>query len=78
MANGDGNFDARAAMVDLLLQKVAEDTYPSGTMLDFIEELADPEELEAYAVVLMDKIRQDTYPSVPMMRRLVALLPQPR
>ena len=75
MANGDEEFDARAALVDLLLEKIAQDVYPSGTMLDYIEELAEPDELQAYAQVLMDKIREDTYPSISLTRRLIALLP---
>jgi len=70
MANG---ADSRARLLDLLLEKVAEDLYPSGTMMDYIEELLLPDDVDAYATVLMEKIRDEAYPSVPMMRRLVAL-----
>jgi hypothetical protein len=72
MANGNG-FDTRARVLDLLLEKVADDAYPSETMLDLIEELALPDDIPAYATVLMAKVSADTYPSTSMMRRLVSL-----
>jgi hypothetical protein len=65
--------DVRARLLDLLLEKVAEDTYPSNTMLDLIEELLHPRDVPAYAAVLMHKVRRDTYPSVSMLQRLVEL-----
>lgn len=74
MANDDtGVNDVRARLVDLLIEKIAEDPYPSGTMMDLAEQLLDPEDLPAYAAVLLEKIRGDAFPSVPMMRRLVDL-----
>jgi hypothetical protein len=63
----------RAALLDLLLSKVKEDTYPSATTLDLLEQILTPEELPAYAAVLMDKIAQDRFPSASMMKRLVSL-----
>jgi hypothetical protein len=72
MANGN-DFDTRAQVLDLILEKVAADTYPSETMLDLIEELARPEDIPAYAAVLMAKVSDDLYPSISMLRRLVAL-----
>ena len=65
--------DPRAWLLDLLLDKVAEDTFPSTTMLDLIEQILEPDEVPAYAAVLMRKIRDDNYPSVPMMSRLLEL-----
>ena len=69
----ENGADSRARLLDLLLEKVAEDQYPSGTMMDYIEELLNPDEVDAYATVLMEKIRDETYPSVSMMRRLLAV-----
>ena len=63
----------RAALLDLLLSKVKEDTYPSATTLDLLEQILTPEELPAYAAVLMDKIAHDRFPSASMMKRLVSL-----
>jgi hypothetical protein len=71
MAN-DG-MDPRAQFVDLLLEKVADDPYPSITMMDLLEELLLPDEVPAYAAVLMEKIRDDAFPSISMMRRVLAL-----
>ena len=66
--------DARAALVQTLLEKVSADRYPSTTMLDLIEELLTPEEEPAYVVFLQDKLRQDRFPSIPMLNRLTRLV----
>jgi hypothetical protein len=63
----------REQVLDLLLSKVEEETYPSASTLDLIEQLLTPDDKPAYAEVLMTKIRADTYPSTSMMSRLVAL-----
>ncbi len=63
----------RRQMLDLLLAKVEEDTYPSSTMLDLIELLVTPDEILEYAEILMAKVQGDTYPSNSLIRRLVAL-----
>lgn len=72
MAHQD-DTDSRAWLLDLLLDKVAEDRFPSTTMLDLIEQIMEPDDVPAYAAVLMQKIRDEAYPSVPMMSRLVEL-----
>lgn len=69
----DRDADPRALLVDLLLEKVAADVYPSNTMMDYLEELLLPDEIPAYAAVLLQKLRDDQYPSVSMLRRLVGL-----
>jgi hypothetical protein len=66
----DAEYDVRREMLRLLLSKVADDPYPSTTMLDMIEEMLTPEEVPAYAELLMQKIRRDRFPSIPMMNRL--------
>jgi hypothetical protein len=70
---GDNEIDIRAEVVALLLDIIAKDRYPSVTMLDMVEYLANAEERGRYARVLMDKIQSSRHPSIPMMRRLVAL-----
>lgn len=72
MANQNGS-DVRARVLDLLLEKVAADPYPSETMLNLIEQLAQPDDIPAYAAVLMEKVADEIYPSISMLRRLVAL-----
>jgi hypothetical protein len=63
----------REQVLDLLLEKVETDRYPSSAMLDDIERLLTPWRREDYAEVLLDKIRQDRYPSRAMIERLVRL-----
>jgi hypothetical protein len=66
-------YDLRAEMVDALLEKVETDTYPSNTMLNYIEEMLTSEELPRYAESLLNRIRSDNYPSIPMIARLKKL-----
>jgi hypothetical protein len=63
-------LDARAEVVELLLGKIADDTYPSTTMLDLVEEMITDEDREAYIRVLWEKVRDDNYPSLALMTRL--------
>ena len=68
--SSDQGFDPHRALVSMLLEKVQQDPYPSSTMMDFVEELLQPEEIPAYAAVLLDKIRNDTFPSLDLMVRV--------
>ena len=72
MASGDNNRtdDVRADIVQLLLDKVAGDPYPSVTMMDLVEEMLGPDDRADYAAVLMDKVRSDQFPSLDMLVRL--------
>jgi hypothetical protein len=63
----------REQVLDMLLEKVEGDRYPSSAMLDDIERLLTPWRREEYADVLLDKIRQDRYPSRAMIQRLIRL-----
>jgi hypothetical protein len=65
--------DARDLLLDALLDKVAQDRFPSISMLDMIEDLLEPDEVALYARVLLYKVRRDKYPSIPMLRRIAAL-----
>lgn len=62
--------DPRKLLLRSLMKKVAEDPYPSTTMMDTIEELLTPEDVPAYAKVLMQHIDDDRFPSTPMIDRL--------
>jgi hypothetical protein len=73
MAQPDEQDDARRELLDMLLTKVADDRYPSVTMMDLIEQLMGPDERPIYVEVLMDKIRHQRHPSIPMMKRVLAL-----
>ena len=66
-------YDARGELLTALMRKVEDDTYPSSTMLDMIESLLTPEDVESYAEVLLDRIRADQYPSTSMIQRVQGL-----
>ena len=63
----------REQVLEVLLEKVENDHYPSSAMLDDIERLLTPWRREDYADALLDKIRQDRYPSRAMIERVVRL-----
>jgi hypothetical protein len=63
-------LDARSELVLMLCEKIANDTYPSSTMMDLVEEIVTAEERGAYIDVLWQKVRNDTYPSLDLMKRL--------
>jgi hypothetical protein len=69
----DEQYDVRLEMLRVLLSRVANDPYPSATMLDMIEQMLTPDEVPAYAEMLMEKIRGDRFPSIPLMNRVMAL-----
>ena len=72
MASGS-EYDVREEILRMLMGRVAEDQYPSATMLDMIEQILRPDEVPAYAELLMQKIRGDRFPSIPMLNRVMAL-----
>ncbi|HLM05413.1 MAG TPA: hypothetical protein VK402_09530 [Blastococcus sp.] len=63
----------RDAVLDLLLDKVDNDRYPSPTMLDDIERILTPWRRDDYVEVLLAKIRADRFPSHDMIERLLRL-----
>jgi hypothetical protein len=60
----------RDQLVDVLMDKVRNDRYPSIDMLNKLERLLDPFELEEYAELLLSKVREDRFPSWDMIYRL--------
>jgi hypothetical protein len=60
----------RDELVDVLMERVRSDPHPSVDMLDTLEKLLDPDELEEYAQVLLEHVRKDRYPSWGMIYRL--------
>ena len=55
--------EVRSRTLQLLLDKVHADTYPSSTMLDIVERLLSPQDVGDYAEVLWAKIEGENYPS---------------
>ena len=71
MAEGNATEQIRSQLLNLLLDKVDEDAYPSSTMLDIIEQMVTEETAPAYAEVLMAKINDENYPSMSLVRRVL-------
>jgi|1186.fasta_scaffold686968_2 hypothetical protein len=65
--------DAREMLLDSLLDKVADDRFPSISMLDLIESLLRPDEVPIYVRILLRKVDDEKFPSLPMLRRIAAL-----
>lgn len=72
MARND-DYDVRAELLAALLEKVRSERFPSPTMLDAIEGLLTPDDIEDYAETLLERIRDEAFPSIPMIGRLQAL-----
>jgi hypothetical protein len=63
----------RQGLLDQLINLISNDTYPSSTMMDMVEELLTPDDVERYTEVLLDKVRDEQYPSIPMLARIRSL-----
>ena len=67
---------AQERYYELILEKVADDRYPSGELMDRLEAaMSTREQLEDYLAVLLEKIERDHYPSKQMLDRLHRLAP---
>jgi hypothetical protein len=65
---------ARDRYVELLFDKVREDRYPSGELLDRIEaSLASREHAGEYFELLVDKVESSRYPSHQLLDRIERL-----
>jgi len=64
----------REKLAAVLIEQVANDRYPSITMMDRIEQVLTPSLYERYVMVLMDKVASDRYPSTDLTRRIAALV----
>jgi len=64
---------ARARYVEMLMERVREDEYPSNDQLNRIEELLTPDTVDEYLEILMEKVEDAQWPSVSMLDRIEAL-----
>jgi hypothetical protein len=71
MAQRGTRTDLHRQILEVLLDKVRQDPYPSVTVLDLIEQRLRPHDVEEYTGVLMDKVKDDTYPSLDHLQRLM-------
>jgi hypothetical protein len=63
-------MEAKEVFAEVLLDKLREDTYPSTTQMNMLEEFMPPQVVPEYFQMLLERVRTDKYPSVPMMQRV--------
>jgi hypothetical protein len=62
--------EAQARVVQMLMDKVREDPYPSATQMSILEEMLTPELAADYVELLVEKAAEENFPSIPMLRRI--------
>lgn len=63
--------NAQDRYFELVLEKIEDDRYPSGELMDRLEAaFVTREQVETYLDVLLDKIERDHYPSKQMLDRV--------
>jgi hypothetical protein len=62
--------EGRRRYVEMLMEKVRQDRYPSVTQMDRVEAALTPETASDYLEMLLEKIAQDKYPSPTMLARV--------
>jgi hypothetical protein len=62
--------EAQGWLVQVLLDKVRNDPYPSATQLQIIEEALPQQMVPDYLQILMEKAAEDQFPSIPLLRRI--------
>jgi hypothetical protein len=62
---------AHERYLEVLFDKVNQDKYPSGELLDRIETVLDREHVDEYLALLFQKVEECRYPSKQMLDRIV-------
>lgn len=65
--------ETRAEFVQMQLDKLRTDPFPSRQQLDLIEQSLPPEMVAEYARTLMEKVEQEPFPSNDILRRIRAM-----
>lgn len=64
----------RQRLLEMQIEQVKEETFPSVAMMNRIEEsLETREQLEEYGEVLLEKVESTQFPSLAMMNRVYAV-----
>ncbi len=61
---------AHARYLELLLDKLFQDRYPSGELMDSVEILLDVEHVDSYLEMLFQKVEESHYPSKEILDRI--------
>jgi hypothetical protein len=73
--------ELRERYLQVLVDHVVDDEYPSQNQMNLVESLLPPEQMDVYLDTLLQKVESVRYPSVEMLariQRLVARYPVPQ
>ena len=62
--------EAQGWLVELLLDKIRNDPYPSSTQMEIVEANLTDELVADYIQVLIEKAERDNVPSIPLLQRI--------
>ncbi len=62
---------AHERYMQVLFDKINQDKYPSGELMDRIESVLDREHVDEYLALLFQKVEECRYPSKQMLDRIV-------
>jgi hypothetical protein len=65
--------EARGWLVQMLLDKIRADPYPSATQMALVESVIPKAMVADYLEVLIEKAAHDEWPSLPMLKRIAAV-----
>ena len=71
------SVEARAAYLQLLMERVRQDRHPSATHMTMIEQALPPQLVPDYVELLIEKVADDASPSISMLRRIARLVGPP-
>ena len=63
--------EAHSRYLEILFDKIRQDKYPSGEMMDRIEIVLDREHVDEYLELLFEKVEECRYPSKQLLDRIV-------
>ena len=66
--------EARASFLQILMETVRRDRYPSATHMAMIEQALPPQLIPDYIEILLEKVADDRNPSISMLRRIGKLV----
>lgn len=72
-SEAQGTDTVRDLVLDVMLDKIDDDRYPSVTMMDEVEKYLTPSRRRRYVKILLEKVRDDQFPSWDMLQRLIRL-----
>ena len=62
---------AHERYIEVLFDRIAQDKYPSGELMDRIESVLDREHVDEYLDLLFQKVEECRYPSKQLLDRIV-------